>query len=126
MTDRNSLFWVQRNRAPAQTAQELGDLVGRIVSTLPSRRTPAEMAVRVLRGVPDRDFRLHCRVASVGGGRIRIHVDRPELVDVLRIRWHFPLRNLLASTRELRGIDQVEFSFGRTGTVLIEEDELNG
>ena len=82
------LSWVQQNRARRTCMNHAGLLVARVAEQLQQGSSPAgaELAA-VLAGVVDEDFKAHCRVGGVRGGKLVVTVDHPGRVAPMRLRW---------------------------------------
>lgn len=118
MDSRRSLEWVQSNRARINRAHKVGAPIRQIlteieVSGFAASRELADM----LSSIVDDEFRQHCRI-TVAGRRLRVQVDRESLVYPMRMRWHVPLRDVIAGQRRRSGMKEIVFEFGCRGVRL--------
>lgn len=112
------LEWVQRNRARRERVRPLGAVLQRFVSAVEAANPPLEEAVRLaIAGCTDEMFRRHCRVRS-SGGTLRIAVDPPGLLYVMRTQWLGTIDRALAESGVRRFVGRVRFEAGTHGESL--------
>ncbi len=110
------LMWVARNRVRTERVRSAGALVTHLADGLvPGEIASVKAAAAMVAPLVDDEFRRHCRVASIGGGALVVHVDEPGLVGAMRLRWSGPLQAALAGSKSRRGVRRVFFEWGRAG-----------
>ncbi len=106
------LRWVEHNRRRRESVVSAGELVRRTAQLLAVEQTSLGRVAERLSEVVDGVFREHCRVASVRGDRVVIHVRPATQVGAMRVRWSGVLIEALRGS----GPRRVEFVAGEAGT----------
>lgn len=100
---------------------EAGALMHRLLTGLSTgvESCPDALVAAVAETV-DVEFRNHCRLAMGSGRTLRVNVDRPEFVAVMRRRWSAQLRRKLGGLGGRSAVGEIRFSAGVSGRSIPE------
>lgn len=121
MRDRSAqLLWVQKNRGPrADRTHSAGKLVLEFARALGETQVEGlGRLAEVVAQIVDVQFREHCRVAEVREGVLRVCVDEPGLIPVLRMKWAESLPGELRKRRARPAVREVRFEHGGAGATI--------
>ena len=121
------LAWVQGNRQPAQPAERVGKLAGRVLEGV-SNSTAGHLTQlqRVIGAGTDPEFRRHCTLGSLRNNVLIILVDQESLVSVMRLEWFLPLRELIAERCRRFHLCDIRFQVGRSELALVDSRTGSG
>ncbi|MCH7994566.1 MAG: hypothetical protein IIB57_08990 [Planctomycetes bacterium] len=115
------LRWVQRNRGAGKVTVEAGALMRRLLQGLSTGVVSCpDVLMAVVAESVDAEFRNHCRLAMGPGRTLRVNVDRPEFLAVMRRRWSAQLRRKLGEPRGRSAVGDIRFLVGVSGRSIPE------
>ena len=112
----SQLRMIHKNRQVPDRSRRLAELLpeaSRQSGLERSRRLRAVVAE--VSEVVDETFRRRCRIASLQGGILMIHVDDPVCVEALRREWLSLIRPRLALSAAVGHVRDIRFRFGMQG-----------
>ncbi len=132
MDSRTQMEWVIRNRTRRVRTITIGKAVTEFAENLQTRDIePLEKLAAALDQLVDDEFRTRCRVAGWSQGVLRICVDDPAQVSLMRIQWGSRIKRELPRilrsgkrSENIRTLIRVVFYPGAIGTTIGNADRL--
>lgn len=126
--NQRQLAWAYQNRRPAREDRRVGELAGQVLEGVRSS-TAGHLAhlQQVIGAGTDREFREHCTLGSLRGNALTILVDQESLVSAVRLKWLYPLRDLISKQCGGFHVEDIRFKWGRSELTLVcQEDSAVG